>query len=210
MDEAIADASVNIAILRGTCSSPAEVRVLPSEQVLAQLQVTTRVDGKARSVPVAVWDPPAWIEELDAGDEIVVVGAVHRASSVHQARLRRGSRSRRRAWPGRATGAACRRCVAGSTGCSRSSVPNTPTPECGGRVGTVIGRATDEEVEDGRGVDSRPDEAAAIHPDKRSDSSRKLVVNGDRRGDPDPGRGNAQSGRDQVRRRFGRWDAAGR
>ena len=78
MDEAIDDTSVNVAILRGTCSSPAEVRVLPSEQVLAQLQITTRVDGKARSVPVAVWDPPAWIEELDAGDEVVVVGAVHR------------------------------------------------------------------------------------------------------------------------------------
>ena len=78
MDEAIDEASVNVAILRGTCSSPAEVRVLPSEQVLAQLQVTTRVDGKARSVPVAVWDPPAWIEELDAGDEVVIVGAVHR------------------------------------------------------------------------------------------------------------------------------------
>jgi hypothetical protein len=70
--------SVNVAVLRGVCSSPADVRVLPSEQVLAQLQVTTRVDGRARSVPVAVWDPPSWLEELDAGDEVVVVGAVHR------------------------------------------------------------------------------------------------------------------------------------
>ena len=78
IDEAIGETSVNLAILRGTCSSPAEVRVLPSEQVLAQLQVTTRVDGKARSVPVAVWDPPAWTCELDAGDEVVIVGAVHR------------------------------------------------------------------------------------------------------------------------------------
>jgi single-strand DNA-binding protein len=70
--------SLNVAVLRGVCSSPADVRVLPSEEVLAQLQVTTRVDGKARSVPVAVWNPAAWIEQLDAGDEIVVIGSVNR------------------------------------------------------------------------------------------------------------------------------------
>ena len=70
--------SLNVAILRGTCSSPADVRVLPSTQVLAQLQVTTRLDGRAMSVPVAVLDPPAWVEDLDAGDEVVVVGHVRR------------------------------------------------------------------------------------------------------------------------------------
>jgi single-strand DNA-binding protein len=77
-NEAVDDASVNVAVLRGTCSSAPEIRVLPSERVLAQLQITTRVAHTTRSVPIAVWDPPAWIEELDAGDEIVVVGAVHR------------------------------------------------------------------------------------------------------------------------------------
>jgi hypothetical protein len=71
-------ASLNVAVLRGTCSSPADVRVLPSEQVLAQLQVTTRVDGRAMSVPVAVLEPPAWVEALDTGDEVVVVGHVRR------------------------------------------------------------------------------------------------------------------------------------
>jgi single-strand DNA-binding protein len=70
--------SLNVAILRGVCSSPADVRVLPSTQVLAQLQVTTRLDGRAMSVPVAVLDPPAWVEDLDAGDEVVVVGHVRR------------------------------------------------------------------------------------------------------------------------------------
>ena len=69
---------LNVAIVRGACSSPAEVRTLPSGSVLAQLQVTTRVTGRALSVPVAVIDPPAWVEELDAGDEIVVVGRVRR------------------------------------------------------------------------------------------------------------------------------------
>ena len=70
--------SLNVAVLRGACSSPADVRVLPSEQVLAQLQVTTRVGGRAMSVPVAVLDPPAWVEALDTGDEVVVVGHVRR------------------------------------------------------------------------------------------------------------------------------------
>ena len=70
--------SFNVAIVRGACSSPPEVRVLPSEQRLAQLQLTTRVDGRAMSVPVSVLDPPAWLCDLDAGDEVVVLGAVRR------------------------------------------------------------------------------------------------------------------------------------
>ena len=70
--------SFNVAIVRGTCSSDPDVRVLPSEQRLAQLQVTTRVGGKAMSVPVSVIDPPAWIDKLRAGDEIVVLGSVRR------------------------------------------------------------------------------------------------------------------------------------
>lgn len=70
--------SVNLAIVRGTCGSPPEVRVLPSEQRLAQLQLTTRIDGRAMSVPISVLDPPKWVEALDCGDEIVVLGAIRR------------------------------------------------------------------------------------------------------------------------------------
>ena len=72
--------SVNLAVVRGRCSSPAEVRVLPSGQVVATLQVTTRAEAEAaaRSVPVAVWNPPAWVESLDEGAEVVVVGHVRR------------------------------------------------------------------------------------------------------------------------------------
>src|SRR5262249_17450566 len=69
---------LNVAVLRGSCSSPAEVRTLPSGTVLAQLQLTTRVSGTALSVPVAVVDPAAWVEEIDTGDELVVVGTVRR------------------------------------------------------------------------------------------------------------------------------------
>jgi single-strand DNA-binding protein len=72
------ETSLNLAVIAGTCSSPADVRVLPSEEVLVQLQVTTRLDGRAVSVPVAVLRPAAWVENLDTGDEVVVVGHVRR------------------------------------------------------------------------------------------------------------------------------------
>jgi single-strand DNA-binding protein len=103
--------SVNVAVVWGACSSPPDIRVLPSDQRLAQLQLTTRVDGRALSVPVSLIDPPAWLEELDAGDEVVVVGPVRRrffrtggatasrveieADIVCRARDRRRSRSLR-------------------------------------------------------------------------------------------------------------------
>jgi single-strand DNA-binding protein len=70
--------SLNLAIVRGICSSPVEVRVLPSGQTRAQLQVTTRVEDTAMSVPVSVAEPAAWVEALDTGDEVVVVGHVRR------------------------------------------------------------------------------------------------------------------------------------
>jgi single-strand DNA-binding protein len=71
--------SINIAILRGVLSSPPECRTLPSGSELVQLQVTTRPDdGVAVSVPVSVADPPAWVESLDEGDEVVLTGTVRR------------------------------------------------------------------------------------------------------------------------------------
>ena len=54
------------------------MRVLPSEAVLVQLQVTTRLESETLSTPIAVWNPPAWVEALEPGTEIVVVGRVRR------------------------------------------------------------------------------------------------------------------------------------
>jgi len=71
--------TVNLAVVRGTCSSAPDVRVLASGRALAVVQVTTRPDtGPALSVPVTVWEPPAWVERLDVGDEVVAVGRVRR------------------------------------------------------------------------------------------------------------------------------------
>ena len=39
---------------------------------------TSAGDGRNTSVPVTVWDPPAWIETLAADDDVLVVGRVRR------------------------------------------------------------------------------------------------------------------------------------
>ena len=70
---------VNLVVLRGAASAPAETRRLPSGGLLATLSV--RVPGPAEhatSVPVAVWDPPAWLSDVDVDDPIVVVGRLQR------------------------------------------------------------------------------------------------------------------------------------
>jgi single-strand DNA-binding protein len=74
--------AVNVAVLCGPCSDPPEIRVLESGTRLATLAVRCPAgDGaaeRATSVPISVWNPPAWVETLAAGDPIVVVGRVRR------------------------------------------------------------------------------------------------------------------------------------
>jgi hypothetical protein len=70
--------ALNLAVVRGEVSSPPDVRVLPSDAVLVQLQVTTRLERETLSTPIAVWNPAAWVQELEPGTEIVVVGRVRR------------------------------------------------------------------------------------------------------------------------------------
>ena len=69
---------VNVVVVRGTVSSPPDVRVLPSKTVLVQLQVTTRLPAETLSMPVSCWNPAGWVEALEPGDEIVVAGRVRR------------------------------------------------------------------------------------------------------------------------------------
>jgi single-stranded DNA-binding protein len=69
---------MNLAVLIGTLSSAPDRRDLASGDVLVQLQITTRVDATARSVPVAVLNPPAWVEALGPGEAVVVLGFAHR------------------------------------------------------------------------------------------------------------------------------------
>lgn len=71
--------SLNLCLVRGECSAEPELRVLASGTRLAVLSVRVRnASAPATSVPVAVWDPPARVEALAAGAEVVVVGRVVR------------------------------------------------------------------------------------------------------------------------------------
>jgi single-stranded DNA-binding protein len=71
--------SVNLSVVCGPCSTVPEIRVLESGTRLASLSVRCPgTDEHATSVPVTVWDPPAWIETLEPGDVVVVVGRLRR------------------------------------------------------------------------------------------------------------------------------------
>ncbi len=71
--------TVNLVVLRGQASAPAVTRTLPSGRTLTTLSVRVRgPEAHATSVPVAVWDPPAWVHEVDLDDALVVVGRLHR------------------------------------------------------------------------------------------------------------------------------------
>ena len=71
--------NLNLCLVRGECSAVPELRTLASGSRLAVLSVRVRTPGAAAtSVPVAVWDPPARVEDLAAGTEVVVLGRVVR------------------------------------------------------------------------------------------------------------------------------------
>src|SRR5262245_13691874 len=70
---------LNLVVVRGTCSGPPELRELESGRRLAALAVRAPgPDGRTTSVPVTVWEPATWVEDLDDGVDLVVVGAVRR------------------------------------------------------------------------------------------------------------------------------------
>jgi single-strand DNA-binding protein len=70
---------VNLVVLRGHASAPPEEKLLPSGGRLATLSVRVPGPGAhATSVPVAVWEPAAWLSEIDVDDPLVVVGRLQR------------------------------------------------------------------------------------------------------------------------------------
>ncbi len=71
--------TVNLGVVRGTCSDAPDVRELTSGRRLATVSVRVKTgEDPATSVPVTIWDPPGWVETIGAGDELVVVGRVQR------------------------------------------------------------------------------------------------------------------------------------
>ena len=90
--------TVNLVVLRGVASAPPELRTLTSGRRIATLSVRVHaLDPGATSVPVAVREPPGWLEDLDEGAPIVVVGGRSAAASSRRrpARPAHGSRWRR-------------------------------------------------------------------------------------------------------------------
>lgn len=65
----------NLVVLRGLITSEPAVRELPSGLSVTQVELTSRCDGAAVSVPVVVEGRPV---AARAGDEVVVVGHVRR------------------------------------------------------------------------------------------------------------------------------------
>ena len=68
---------MNVVALCGRLSSQPVVRELQSGSVVMGIELTTRVDDTAISVPLAWFDPPAGVE-LEAGDEVTAIGTVRR------------------------------------------------------------------------------------------------------------------------------------
>ncbi|MBA2752442.1 MAG: single-stranded DNA-binding protein [Actinobacteria bacterium] len=73
------DSGLNIVMLRGRLSRPAELRVLPSGDRLVALELSIAGAGaKTESVPVVWHDPPAAAQDLDVDQAVVVLGRVRR------------------------------------------------------------------------------------------------------------------------------------
>ncbi|MGH9075245.1 MAG: single-stranded DNA-binding protein [Acidimicrobiales bacterium] len=70
---------VNVVVLSGRLSRPAESRVLPSGDQLVAFEVTIPRDGqRAETVPVAWFGAPSRAAEMGVGDEVLAVGRVRR------------------------------------------------------------------------------------------------------------------------------------
>jgi hypothetical protein len=71
--------TINLGLVWGICSDTPDVRELESGRRVATMAVRVKTGAEpATSVPIAVWDPPGWLETLAAGDEVVVLGKVLR------------------------------------------------------------------------------------------------------------------------------------
>lgn len=70
---------MNVVVVRGRLSRPAEERVLESSTRLVTLDVTVPRPGeRSDSVPVAWMNAPVAAAHFDTGEEVVVVGRVRR------------------------------------------------------------------------------------------------------------------------------------
>ena len=70
---------MNVVVIRGRLSRPAEQRELPSGDKLVQLEITIpRPNDKAESAPVVWYDAPAYALSFNVDQEVVVFGRIRR------------------------------------------------------------------------------------------------------------------------------------
>ena len=69
---------MNVVLLRGQLSSEPRSVDLPSGDVLLRWEVTTEVDDRKLTVPVAWFEPPRSASTIGEGDEVVVLGRIRR------------------------------------------------------------------------------------------------------------------------------------
>ncbi len=69
---------LNLTILCGECPAPPVVRTLDSGRRLATLDLRVVGEQGTTSVPVTVWEPDAWLETVEPGAELAVLGRVRR------------------------------------------------------------------------------------------------------------------------------------
>ncbi len=69
---------MNIAVVRGTITSPPRHRTLASGSQLISYEVTTEQEGRGKLSVPASWLDPTRPPDLDIGDEVVVVGVIRR------------------------------------------------------------------------------------------------------------------------------------
>ncbi len=74
-----ADPGLNVVMIRGRLSRPAELRILPSGDRLVALELSVpRAGARSESVPVVWHDAPAVAEALDVDQAVIVLGRVRR------------------------------------------------------------------------------------------------------------------------------------
>jgi len=70
---------MNVVVLRGRLSRPAEPRDLPSGEPVIQLEITIPRPGeKSETAPIVWHNPPSRAYNLDVGQEVMVLGRVRR------------------------------------------------------------------------------------------------------------------------------------
>ena len=129
-NEETRDDELNVAIVRGTCSSPAEVRMLPSEQRAGAAPADDA--GRRRGdvgAGLGARSRRRGSSDLDAGDEVLVVGRGPAPVLPGPGRNRVAGRDRGRGGlPGPRPAASGRGCGAGSRSCSRRSTRDVRKP----------------------------------------------------------------------------------